>query len=78
MSKYEETRDLILSMYGGLVLSRKQVAMLLNKSISTIDRWKKKGIHLEYRKDDSSKNGSVEYTIDTVIDYILNHNVKVK
>ncbi|MCK9454751.1 hypothetical protein [Sulfurimonas sp.] len=73
----QEARGLIYQKFDTLLLSRKQAAQALNKSVATIDRWKKQGLYLEYKKRGKSKNASVEYPIDTVVDYILNNNQKV-
>jgi len=73
----KEVEDLIFAKYDCLLLSRKQVAKILNKSVATIDRWKKRGVFLEYKKDESAKNGSVVYSVETVAEYILNNKTKV-
>lgn len=77
MMRKKEIHDLIFAKYGCLVLNPKQVAEILNKSVTTIYRWKARGVFLEYKKDQNSKNGSLQYTIDTVVEYILNYNIKV-
>lgn len=59
--------------YDTFVLTRTQVARILDKSESTIDRWKKNGKGPAFQKDESSKNGSVTYMIDSVIDFLLSN-----
>ena len=73
----KEARDLIFAKYGCLLLSRQQVAEVLNKSVATIDRWKKSGIHLEFKKNGDARNATIEYSIDTIADYIINNMQKV-
>jgi len=72
----QEIRNMIYQKYATFLLSRKQVADTLGKSVATIDRWKDQGLYLEYRKHGNSKNATVEYPIDTVVDYIVNNNIK--
>ncbi len=69
--------DVIYSKYGSLILTRKQVADTLGKSVATIDRWKKQGLYLEYKKLGTAKNSPVEYSIDTIVNYIVNNNKKI-
>jgi len=73
----QEIRSLIYQKYGAFLLSRKQVADALGKSVATIDRWKEQGLYLEYKKLGEAKNSPVEYPIDTVVDYIVNNNKKI-
>ncbi len=73
----QEIRSLIYQKYGAFLLSRKQVAAILGKSVATIDRWKVQGLYLEYKKLGKAKNAPVEYPIDTVVDYIANNNKKI-
>ncbi|MDD3476293.1 MAG: hypothetical protein PHI38_05445 [Sulfurimonas sp.] len=73
----QEIRNLIYKKYGTFLLSRQQTAEVLNKSVATIDRWKKQGLHLEYKKLGKSKNATIEYPIDSVVNYILNNNQKI-
>ena len=73
----QEIKTLIFQKYGSFLLTRKQVAEALNKSVATIDRWKQQGIYLEYKKLGKAKNAPVEYPIDTIAEYIVNNNIKV-
>lgn len=72
-----ELRSILYAKHDSSLLSRTQVARELNKSVATIDRWKKAGLYLEYKKNGEAKNSTVEYPIDTVVDYVLNNNIKV-
>lgn len=72
----QEVRTIILQKYDTFLLSRKQVAATLGKSVATIDRWKKRGLHLDYKKTGTAPNSPVEYPIDTVANYIVNNNIK--
>jgi len=73
----QEIWNVIYSRYRSLILSRKQVAELLGKSVTTIDRWKKNGLYLQYKKRGKAKNSPVEYSIDTIVDYAINNNKKI-
>jgi len=68
-----EMRNTLYKKYGTFVLSRKQVANELNKSVATIDRWKKQGIYLKFIKRGKAKNAAVEYPLDSIIDYLTEH-----
>lgn len=70
-------RAILYTKYDTSLLSRIQVAQELNKSVATIDRWRKAGLYLEYKKLGKAKNSPVEYPIDTVVNYVLNNNIKV-
>jgi transposase len=72
-----ELYNILYAKYESSLLSREQVAKELNKSVATIDRWKKAGLHLKYKKNGKAKNSTVEYPIDAVVDYVLNNNIKV-
>jgi len=70
-------RSLLFEKYGTLLLSRSQAAEALNISVATLDRWKKRGVYLEYKKRGAAKNSPVGYPLDTIINYIINNNNKV-
>jgi len=70
--------DRIEKRYDTLVLSRKQVSEILNKSTSTIDRWRSQRIKLKYSKIGSSKNSTIEYSISEIAKYIINNQIKVR
>lgn len=57
-------------------LSRGQCAKALGRSISTIDRMRKKGIGPKYKKNEESMNGTIKYPINQVAKYILANNLK--
>jgi len=73
----KEIRDSIHKEYDTQLLSTKQVAKILNISITTLGRWKKQGLYLEYKQNDSAKNAPVFYPLFTVVDYIVHDNTKV-
>ena len=66
-----ELYNILYAKYGSSLLSRGQVAKELNTSVSTIDRWKKAGLYLEYKKEGESKNATVSYPLETVVNYIF-------
>ena len=67
----------IVSETGTYILSEKQVSKLINKSTSTLGRWRKNKIGIEYRKRGESRNAAIEYTVQNVAKYILAHSIKV-
>ena len=73
----QDVWNVIFNKYGSLLLTRKQVAEILGKSVATIDRWKKDGLHLQYKKTGKAKNAPVEYPIDTVVNFIMNDHKKM-
>lgn len=73
----EEISTKLYDKYGSFLLSRKQAAQALNKSVATLDRWKQQGLYLEFKKLGKSKNATVEYPINTIVDYIFKNNQKV-
>jgi len=77
IKEQKEMEDRIENRYGTLVLSRNQVSKILNRSTTTIDRWRKAGIKLEYSKIGDAKNTTIEYSISEVAKYIISNKVKV-
>lgn len=77
--KYEidELEKDIVKLLGTYILNIAQVAKLLNKSSSTLGRWRKAGIGLKYRKSGASHNSTVEYTARSVAEYITSNNIKI-
>jgi len=73
----DNTINKIHQEYETMILSRKQVAKILNKSTTTIDRWRKKGLYLEYSKVGEAKNATIEYTLNEVAKYIISNKIKV-
>jgi len=73
----QEMRSLLFEKYRTLLLSRSQAAEALNISVATLDRWKKQGMYLEYKKRGTAKNSTVAYPLDTIINYLINNNNKV-
>ena len=62
----------------GLELNIKQTCQLLQKSESTLKRWRDKGIGPCYKKDETSKNGAVTYPIQCLVEYVLSTNLLQK
>lgn len=75
----EEQRELyslMLPVYGA-VLKQNETAKLLNVSIATLYRMREQGIGASYKKLDSkSKNGTVVYTLQEIVRYLTESNVK--
>lgn len=72
-----EIIEILLKKYGSIVLSRNQVSEILNKSVSTLDRWRKKGVYLEYSKIGESNNATIEYSIFDIVQYLESNKIKV-
>ncbi|MDD3769807.1 MAG: hypothetical protein PHV10_04270 [Sulfuricurvum sp.] len=69
--------DMLYSKYGSLLLSRKQCAEVAGCSTAKLDRLKNAGLGPKYiKKKGKGKNGTVQYPIDAVIDYIVSQQVK--
>ncbi len=62
---------------GAYVLSPVRVSKIIDKSCSTLERWRKKGLYLSYRKVGDAKNAPTEYTVETVAEYIVNHHKNI-
>lgn len=75
--KQKHMEDRIEAKYETLVLSRTQVAEILNISTSTLDRRQKNGFGLAYSKAGEAKNATVEFSIDDVAEYIISKKMKV-
>lgn len=73
----KELKDSLYKEYGTKLLSTKQVAKVVNKSEVTLRRWKKQGVNLSYKQGSYAKNAPIFYTLETVVDYIVNNNIKV-
>ena len=72
-----EIKEYLNKEYGTQLLSTAQVAEILNISKVTLGRWKKQGICLDYKQNKNAKNAPVFYTLNTVINYIVDNNIKV-
>ena len=72
-----ETRKILFNKYNTMILSRKQVAEILNVSTATLDRWRKQGLYLESKKVGITKNAIIQYPLSTVVDYISSQNTKI-
>ncbi len=67
----QELLKMWFNKYDTFVLTRTQVARILNTSTSTLDRLKKIGRGPKFQKNEMSKNGNVTYMLDAVIDFLL-------
>lgn len=67
---------ILVEVFQCFELSRGQCAKALGRSISTIDRLRKKGMGPQYKKNEESANGTVKYPIHQVAKYILDNNLK--
>lgn len=68
----QQLLDLLYGKYGSLILTRQQCAEATGMSTATLDRLKKQGLGPQYiKKSASGKNGSVQYPLDAVVDYIM-------
>lgn len=73
MDEYkEQIVNRLFNKYGSLVLDRGKTSEAVDKSTSTLDRWRKKGINLEWRKVGESTNSPIEYTLEAIAEYIVN------
>lgn len=72
-----ELRSELVAATGTYVLNIKQVSKLLNKSPATLARWRKQNLHLKYSKKDDAANGSIEYPVHSVAEYILSNLIKI-
>lgn len=71
----QQLLELLFSKYDMLVLTKKQCAKELGCSTATLDRLKDAGLGPQYIKG-KGKNGSVDYPIDALVDYIIKAQVK--
>ena len=62
---------------GKYLLDTKDVAGILNRSETTIRRWKKACINLEFRKAGNATNSPIEYSVKSVAKYLLKQGTKV-
>lgn len=71
-----ELYSLMLPVYGAMV-SQKTTAKILNVSIATLYRMRENGVGVSYKKLDSrSKNGTIVYTLQEIVKYLTESNVK--
>jgi len=79
MKLTEEQRELyslMLPVYGAMV-TQKTYCEILNISLATAYRMREQGIGASYKKLDSAgKNGTVVYTLHSIVKYITESNVK--
>ncbi len=70
MKEKEEIKQMLYTKYNSLVFSRNQVADILNISVATLDRWRSKGLYLNFKKVGNAKNSIVQYSLNTIVDYL--------
>lgn len=70
MEEKREIKQMLYTKYNSLVFSRDQVAEILNISVATLDRWRSRGLYLDFKKVGDAKNSIVQYSLSTVADYI--------
>lgn len=73
----KELEQNIVNNTGTYILNCDQVSKIINKSKSTLNRWRDDGIYIEFRKVGISKNATIEYTAKAVAKYILKNPNKV-
>lgn len=73
----ELIQDIVGKTGGTYILNEKQVSKLINKSTSTLGRWRKNKIGIEYRRRGEARNAAIEYTVQNVAKYILSNSIKV-
>lgn len=70
-----ERKNRLLTLYfekfNTYVLHRKQVALLVNESVGTIDRWREEAYGPPWTKDPRSRNGRISYLLDDVVDFLI-------
>lgn len=71
----KELLELLFTKYDSLTLTREQCAKIIGCSTSKLDRLKEEGVGPQYIKK-KEKNGTVQYPIDAVVDYIVSQQVK--
>ena len=72
----KELYSLMLPSYGA-ILSQKETAGAIKKSIPTLYRMREQGIGPSYKKLKSkSKNGTVVYPLQEIVRYLTESNVK--
>ena len=73
----QQLLEMLFTKYGALVLSRKQCAEAIGCGTAKLDRLKNAGLGPQYiKKKGKGKNGTVQYPIDAVVDYIVSQQVK--
>ena len=75
----EEQRELYSLMLPtfGAILSQKETAEAIKKSLPTLYRMREQGIGPAYKKlDSNSKNGTVTYPLQEIVRYLTESNVK--
>ncbi len=65
--------DALYSKYKKLLLSKKECALEINRSCSSLDRDRKNAVGLEYIKN---SNGNVYYPLTEIVKYIYSSKIK--
>ena len=73
----KEEMESLIKEFKTRILTEKMVCEILNKSSSTLGRWRKKGVKLSYKKTGDSKNTTIEYTVRSVAEYIVQNDVQI-
>lgn len=73
----QEEMESLIKEHKTRIFSDKMVCKIINKSSSTLFRWREAEIKLKYRRTGEAKNSPVEYTARTIAEYIVMNNIKV-
>lgn len=73
----KELYSLLFKEYKKAQLSQKEASKILGVSVATLYRWRENGVGVSYKKLDSrSKNGTIVYTLQEIVKYLTESNVK--
>jgi len=78
MESKKELLEILFKRYNSMILSRKEVATILGISTATLDRLRAKGKGPRYKKQDGSKNATVSYSLEAVVDYLTKNEIKTE
>ena len=76
-NEIRKVKEEIVNRFETYILKPTQVSKIVNKSPSTLERWRKNGIRIKYRKDGNAKNSPIEYTVQDVAEYIVGNRIKI-
>ena len=69
--------DLLHKQFGKTMLSKREAAVAIGLSQSSLDRMRKIGIGLEYKKMKGKNNcGSVHYPLHGIVKFVINGNIQ--
>ena len=78
MSKdIKEVEKEVIAHIGGFISDVKTTAKLINKSETTLWRWRENSLYLSYRKIGNAKNSVIEYTAYEIARYLTENNIEV-